>query len=126
MKKVYATEIDKDGADLMPLCGVYLHGKLDGLYKCSDFVWIKEGKCVLPEKDGFEVVEVIYPDGSSIRAFMYYWHTLTKVEPYSRFDGDFLPILQKTNTQRGLICACDDIEANRYAIEKFNSRAEYL
>lgn len=84
---------------------VYLHGKLEEKTG-FDIVDTKTKKETENISEGIHDVEVVFPDGTSESAKLFYWH------------GKYIP--------RGLIVSPTDEEAMKYAQECFDNRVNNL
>lgn len=106
------------------LCGVYFHGEI---YRddIMDFVYIYIKDDYEPKVNTIDDVTVVFPDGTTERAWLYYWESNNKYE-YSTIYGGGMPIETEMKTRKGLVCKMTDKEANEYACQCFNERRRYL
>lgn len=102
--------------------GVYLHGKLnDERPDCNDLVFIEKGK-LDTNKEQVRHVVVVYPEGTEVDAWLYYWKDTPKCTWEKDIFGNEYPCYIAFPLYHGLVCAIDDMPYNKDAIIKFNMR----
>ena len=118
-EKIYAVDLNDNAYlednELKLLNFIYLHGNL---YKdnVKDFAYeyIKGGVQI---PDGVKRVDVVYPDGTEVPAWLYIWTTLNQFEWCENcYANDAYPIEVNNAQRKGLVCAVDDTKANQEAI----------
>lgn len=128
--KIYAKKLEDEsifGRYKGFLPGIYLHGKLHEQNGYDIVVCAKKDEKPLLSEDTVEMVDVIFADGTTHKAFAYLWKSPAKYKFFSRFAGDIdIPVADELAQQHGLICDCEDKKANQEALEKFNARVDHI